>query len=78
MMFTTAFFQPRKVHHSGEEAYSTSLLGHFFDSKKCSEAASSPHLRPPPLKDNRLNKLLNAIVFPGSFTIFAGHLYYAK
>ena len=52
----------RRIHSSGEEPFSTCLLGHFFDSKKCSEAASSPHLRPPPLKDNRLAKLLSAIV----------------
>ena len=52
----------RRIHSTREEPFSTRLLGHFFDSKKCSEAASSPHLRPPPLKDNRLAKLLSAIV----------------
>lgn len=57
----------RKMLHGGEEPYSTSLLAHVFDSKKASEAASSPHLRQPPLKDNRLNKLLNSIVLLGYY-----------
>ena len=30
----------------------------------CSEAQSSPHLRLPPLKDNRMPKLISAIVLP--------------
>ncbi|CAL1156779.1 unnamed protein product, partial [Cladocopium goreaui] len=52
----------KRQNQPGEEPFSTKLLGHFFDSKKCSEAASAPHLRPPPLKEGRAQRILSAIV----------------
>jgi hypothetical protein len=57
----------RRQNQPGEEPFSTKLLGHFFDSKKCSEAASAPHLRLPPLKEGRAQRILSAIVYLGSF-----------
>jgi len=58
------------VCHPGEDPFCTALVGHFFDSKKCSEAATAPHLRAPPLKDGRVQRLLAAIVWlGGTFSI---------
>ena len=55
----------RRSNHPGVEPHSTKVLCHMFDSKKCSEAASQPKFRPPPMKDNRLKNLLSAVVCPG-------------
>lgn len=47
--------------HPGEDPHCVSTLMHVFDSKKASEAGSQPKVRPPPLKDGRLMKLLSAV-----------------